>query len=33
MIEICRAYEAVSKMISQSDELRGASIEKLARIG
>lgn len=33
MIEISRAYQAVSKMISQSDELRGASIEKLARIG
>lgn len=33
MIEISRSYQAVSKMISQSDELRGASIEKLARIG
>jgi flagellar basal-body rod protein FlgF len=33
MIEISRAYQAVSKMISQSDELRGASIEKLAQVG
>lgn len=33
MIEISRAYEAVSKMISQSDELRGASIEKLSKVG
>lgn len=33
MIEISRAYQAVSKMISQSDELRGTSIEKLARVG
>lgn len=33
MIEISRAYQAVSKMISQSDELRAASIEKLARVG
>jgi flagellar basal-body rod protein FlgF len=33
MIEISRAYEAVSKMISQSDDLRGASIEKLTRFG
>jgi flagellar basal-body rod protein FlgF len=33
MIQISRAYEAVSKMIATSDELRGASIEKLARVG
>jgi flagellar basal-body rod protein FlgF len=33
MIEISRAYTAVAKMISQSDELRGASIEKLSRVG
>lgn len=33
MIEISRAYQAVSKMISQSDELRGASIEKLSQVG
>jgi flagellar basal body rod protein FlgG len=33
MIEISRAYQAVSKMISASDELRGASIEKLSRVG
>jgi flagellar basal-body rod protein FlgF len=33
MIEISRAYQSVSKMISQSDELRGAAIEKLARVG
>ncbi len=33
MIEISRAYQSVSKMISQSDELRGTSIEKLARVG
>ena len=33
MIEISRAYQAVSKMISQSDELRGASIDKLTRFG
>lgn len=32
MIEISRAYTSVSKMLSQSDELRGASIEKLARV-
>jgi flagellar basal-body rod protein FlgF len=32
MIEISRAYQAVSKMISDSDQLRAASIEKLARI-
>ena len=33
MIEISRAYTSVAKMISQSDELRGASIEKLSREG
>jgi len=33
MIEISRAYEAVSRMIAQSDQLRGASIEKLAGVG
>ncbi|MDP3736674.1 MAG: flagellar basal-body rod protein FlgF [Hyphomonadaceae bacterium] len=33
MIEISRSYTAVAKMISQSDELRGASIEKLSRVG
>lgn len=33
MIEISRAYTSVAKMISQSDELRGASIEKLAKVG
>ena len=33
MIEISRAYTSISKMIAQSDELRGASIEKLARVG
>ncbi len=33
MIEISRSYAAVAKMISQSDELRGASIEKLSRVG
>jgi flagellar basal-body rod protein FlgF len=33
MIEISRAYQAVSRMISQSDELRGASIEKLSQVG
>jgi flagellar basal-body rod protein FlgF len=33
MIEISRAYTSVAKMLSQSDELRGASIEKLARVG
>ncbi|MEZ6029948.1 MAG: flagellar basal-body rod protein FlgF [Hyphomonadaceae bacterium] len=32
MIEISRAYASIARMISQSDELRGASIEKLARI-
>ena len=33
MIEISRAYTSVSKMIAQADELRGTSIEKLARVG
>ena len=33
MIEISRTYEAVSRMIAQSDQLRGASIEKLASVG
>lgn len=33
MISISRAYETVSKMISQSDQLRSTSIEKLARVG
>jgi flagellar basal-body rod protein FlgF len=33
MIEISRSYQSVAKMISQSDELRGTSIEKLARVG
>jgi flagellar basal-body rod protein FlgF len=33
MIEISRAYTSVAKMISQSDELRGTSIEKLAKVG
>jgi flagellar basal-body rod protein FlgF len=33
MIEISRAYAAVSNMISTQDELRGASIEKLSRVG
>jgi flagellar basal-body rod protein FlgF len=33
MIEISRAYTSVAKMISQSDELRGTSIDKLARVG
>jgi flagellar basal-body rod protein FlgF len=33
MIDISRAYTSVAKMISQSDELRGASIEKLAKVG
>jgi flagellar basal-body rod protein FlgF len=32
MIEISRAYASVAKMLSQSDELRGASIDKLARL-
>jgi len=33
MIEVSRAYTSIAKMIAQSDELRGTSIEKLARIG
>ncbi len=33
MIEISRAYQSVSKMISDSDQLRATSIEKLARLG
>jgi flagellar basal-body rod protein FlgF len=33
MIEISRAYASIAKMITQSDELRGTSIEKLARVG
>lgn len=33
MIDISRAYTSVAKMISQADELRGASIEKLAKVG
>ena len=33
MIQISRAYESISKMISQSDQLRSTSIEKLARVG
>ena len=32
MIEISRAYTSVAKMIQQSDELRGTSIDKLARV-
>jgi flagellar basal-body rod protein FlgF len=32
MIEISRAYSSVAKMIQQSDELRGSSIDKLARV-
>ena len=32
MIEISRAYASVAKMIQQSDELRGSSIDKLARV-
>lgn len=32
MIEISRAYTSVAKMVQQSDELRGQSIEKLARV-
>lgn len=32
MIEISRAYTSVAKMIQQSDELRGSSIDKLARV-
>jgi flagellar basal-body rod protein FlgF len=30
MIEISRAYQSVSRMLSQSDELRGAAINKLS---
>lgn len=33
MIDISRTYTSVAKMIAQSDELRGASIQKLARVG
>lgn len=33
MIEISRAYTSIAKMIVQSDELRGTSIDKLARVG
>jgi len=33
MIGVSRAYESVSKMIVQADDLRAASIEKLARVG
>lgn len=33
MIEISRAYQSVAKMVSASDELRGAAIDKLARLG
>lgn len=33
MIQISRAYTSVAKMIVQADELRGTSIEKLARVG
>jgi flagellar basal-body rod protein FlgF len=33
MIEISRTYESVSKLIAQSDDLRSASIDKLARVG
>lgn len=33
MIEISRAYTSVSKMISDSNELRQTSIDKLARVG
>lgn len=33
MIDISRAYTSVAKMISQADELRGTSIEKLAKVG
>jgi flagellar basal-body rod protein FlgF len=33
MIEISRAYTSIAKMVSQSDELRGTSIDKLARVG
>ena len=33
MIQISRAYESISRMISQADQLRSTSIEKLARVG
>jgi flagellar basal-body rod protein FlgF len=33
MIDISRQYTSVAKMISQADELRGMSIEKLAKVG
>jgi flagellar basal-body rod protein FlgF len=33
MIQISQAYQSVSRMISQSDDLRSQSIEKLARVG
>jgi len=33
MIEISRTYASVARMLSQSDELRGTSIQKLARVG
>jgi len=33
MIEISRAYASVAKMLAQSDDLRGASIEKLSKVG
>jgi flagellar basal-body rod protein FlgF len=33
MIDISRAYTSISNMIVKQDELRGASIEKLSRVG
>ena len=33
MIEVSRAYTSIAKMISQADELRGTSIDKLAKVG
>jgi flagellar basal-body rod protein FlgF len=33
MIEVSRAYTMISSMITKQDELRGASIEKLSRVG
>jgi flagellar basal-body rod protein FlgF len=33
MIEISRAYQAVSRMIAESDELRSTSIETLSQVG
>lgn len=33
MIGVSRAYESVSKMIVQADDLRATSIDKLARLG